>query len=347
VNFQSINQIKEQFNLESENISELKKQILQILKQIHPDNNSGEFKSESDKEKFTLLTEALEFLNNENNSEALIAPDKNTDITNFAKNALTIAEQEERINQKKDECRSVNKASSKSRYFFPRLGSGILFSFCGLIVAFAEQLKTHPLFNPILSWGKLSNSDFEKVYKSGDVFLYYDEMLSGARNEVELLAEYKKYSAAFSQSRLSNILIFLLILFLYSGLLLILTWIQERKDEAKSEWLLSEEGLRYIFKNFAAQKITGQERQKEIQFNRRELETEIKKFYEKQGWLKIPFRAKSRISPSFAEKTAKVYLEEMLNKRLIKVVEAPKFDVTYEIKREIINDLIDDKTQSE
>lgn len=40
---------------------------------------------------------------------------------------------------------------------------------------------------------------------------------------------------------------------------------------------------------------------------------------------------------------SKVYLEEMPDRSLLRVVKTPKFDITYEIKREIIDDLTDGK----
>lgn len=346
--FQSINQIKEEFNIKGENISEIRKQLLEILKQIHPDNNNGKFKSESDQGRFTLLTEALEFLKNENYSEALVSTDKNTDILNFTKNELTLAEKEERINQKKEECRNVNREYQKSRYFLPRLGSGFFSGFCALLIAFAEQLKTHPLFSQILGWGKLGRFGFyrdEYRVKDHSYESYVELMMNNTPERAEFLNQYKQYSDSLVASRLDLLLLILLILFIYSGLLFILTWIRERKDQAKSEWLLSEEGLRYIFQQLATQKITGQEQGKYIQFTKRDLETEIKKFYERQSRWRLPFQAKSKISPSFTEKTAKLYIEEMTNRNLLKIVQAPKFDITYEVKREIIDDLIGENMQ--
>ena len=99
MNFQNILQIKEKFNLESDDVSEIKKQLLEILKPIHPDNNGGNFNSENDKEKFNLLTEALDFLKDVNKQESLIQWNKNNYIIKSdTENYLIQAEKENKIN---------------------------------------------------------------------------------------------------------------------------------------------------------------------------------------------------------------------------------------------------------
>ncbi len=404
MNFQNIEKIKEKFNLESDDVSEIRKQLLEILKQIHPDNNDGDFKSDDDKEEFNLLTGALEFLKSQNKPESLIQLNKNNDIIKSETNDYLIqAEKEERINKKKDELRLINKTSSKANYFFPRLSAGVFLCICGLIITFAEQLQKHPLFSPVLNYGIVSQrtylSELEKdtreylrdkefkelraktIIDKEDFEILEFNLKEAKRKEYEakrkeyeakrkeyeakreeigtkeyeeeirarkpeMLESYKEHVSYISNDRLNYFLIILIFLFLYSGFLFIITWIQERRDEANSEWLLSEEGLRYCFQQFSNQKL-NQNEQPEIQFNRRDLESEIKKFYEKRARFRLPLQPNPKANSSFVEKTAKFYIEEMSNRNLIKMVETRKFDVTYEIGREIVEDLIKEATNSD
>ena len=57
MNFQNINQIKEEFSLQSSKIPEIKKELREMQKHIHPDKNAGNFASESDKETFLKIAE--------------------------------------------------------------------------------------------------------------------------------------------------------------------------------------------------------------------------------------------------------------------------------------------------
>jgi hypothetical protein len=132
--------------LDSSDEIAIKSEIRKELSQIHPDKNNGQFNSDSDKERFNKLTLALDFLEEEKKeSQALISTNQPTAIVQAITNSLAPTT-EERLNRKRDECRSIHKAAVKSRYFFPRLGSGVFAAFCGLLITFAEQLKTQSTF---------------------------------------------------------------------------------------------------------------------------------------------------------------------------------------------------------
>ena len=127
--------------------SAVKSELRQKIALIHPDKNNGRFASENDRLRFEELTKALDFLENRNKqTQAITLKDTPSAILQHINGAL-IPTTEEVLERKKDDCRSAYKRAAKSRYFFPRLKSGFFAGLCGLLLTFAEQLKTHPFFN--------------------------------------------------------------------------------------------------------------------------------------------------------------------------------------------------------
>ncbi len=60
--FNSLNEIKEEFGIESEEVDSVKKELKKLIKDIHPDKNNGEFKNKLDKKNYHNIQSALDFL---------------------------------------------------------------------------------------------------------------------------------------------------------------------------------------------------------------------------------------------------------------------------------------------
>lgn len=330
-----------ELEIDSSDEASVKSEIRKQLSIIHPDKNNGRFSSDSAKERFNKLTEALKFLSKrKKESQALISIDPPSAIIKAITTALAPTK-EERLNRERDECRNIRKSAIRSRYFFPRLRSGFFAGLCGLLVTFGEQLKTHPLFSQFLTL----KCEYSRAYR-----LARNESLDSIADRLNtsdpVRESFNIALKACTEERLKILLPILTILFIYFGVLFLLTWVNERRDEAKGEWLLSEEGLRSILRQVLRKKSGPLQGTGNVFFTNRDFESEIQGLYKSKKKYKLPFRHYEEISSSFAEKTAKIHLEELASRSIIKRIEGSKFDVTYEIEREIADELEQESTEA-
>jgi len=134
--------------------------------------------------------------------------------------------------------------------------------------------------------------------------------------------------------------LFVLSLFLCSGLFFFLTWILERRDEARSEWLLSEDGRRFLLKKLLEHHLLMGE---PIKFTLRELISEIREFGMSRN--RIPFLSPTVISRSLAESMAKIHIEELESRGAIKRDNSSKLDVVYQVQHETLDEFRKEMSQ--
>jgi curved DNA-binding protein CbpA len=90
MDFNSIDEIVSHFNLDSKEVEEVKRELKNLIKQVHPDKNNGDFKGEKEKGTFYDIQSALEFLGDMNTSTSLATKKDITTLTTVLKDlALT------------------------------------------------------------------------------------------------------------------------------------------------------------------------------------------------------------------------------------------------------------------
>ncbi len=310
----SIEEMVKELNLDIDlsDKTDIKSEIRKQLSLIHPDKNNGQFSSDSAKERFNKLTLALEYLEEQKSeSQSLILRNQFLAIIHAINDAFSPFK-EEALGRARAECHNAYKLARKKKYILPRLSSGIFAACCGFIITFAEQLKTHPF----LTYSRLERCSAAEFYLRESV-------------KPESYETLQKASEICADARMKSILPILLFLFFLSSLFFLLTWVSERVDNARSEWLLSEEGLRTILRQVLLKKCDDQEIEDKIKFTKRDLESEIIRYY----------TFKTKVRSSLAEKTAKLYIEELSNRDIIKRVKSTSLDAIYTVKKAILNDL--------
>lgn len=342
----SLSEMIEDLKLEADPSDEasVKAEVRHKISIIHPDKNNGQFASESAKERYVELTEALKFLESRNKqSQAIVSVDTSAIVQAISR--TLVPTKEEILNRKQDECRTAYKLAVKSRYFFPRLKSGFFAGLCGLLLTFAEQLKVHPFFSQLLTVGYSFSPYFYRCLDEERQL----QLSRGVNLNQNLDALNQAYSAAlnkYAAARLSWLLPVLFILFIYSGVIFLFTWVNERKEEITSEWLLSEDGLRYILRQVLQRKSGLPEKANTIRFTKRDLASEIREMYKRKRRIRLPFQSYGEIASSFVEKTAKLHLDELSSRGIIRKIEKPKLDITYEVVEEIANELKEESIEA-
>lgn len=305
----------------------IKAEIRKQLSALHPDRNNGQFSSENSRERFDKLTKALDYLEQwKKDSQALIPVNQVYALVQSINDALAPSAKT-KLDSIKNECVANHKRETKARYRLPRFSSGVFAGLCGIIITFAGQLKEHPLFSQLLKFG----------FSGSRQYYEFEERMSENRpNEIpsEL---FKNALDSYVNQRLNFYLYILLILFICSGILFILTWMFERKAEARGEWLLSEDGLRYIFERVLQKNSINRKVQDQIQFTKRDLVSEITKKYKRRR--RLPFQNEYKISPSLADKIATFYIEQLEYQNIAKKTASPRLDPIYETRIEVLDDL--------
>ncbi|HXS60204.1 MAG TPA: hypothetical protein VN703_05270, partial [Candidatus Sulfopaludibacter sp.] len=74
--YTSLKQIKEDFQLESNDIVILRDQLNQVRTELHPDKNNGDFKNNTEKERYYKVSEAVAYIDSLKESNQLIVVEK-------------------------------------------------------------------------------------------------------------------------------------------------------------------------------------------------------------------------------------------------------------------------------
>ncbi len=78
--YTSINQIKEDFQLNTENLETLRESLNQIRIELHPDKNRGKFRHDEEKEKYYRANDAIQYIDGLKNNNQLIVVEKMTEL---------------------------------------------------------------------------------------------------------------------------------------------------------------------------------------------------------------------------------------------------------------------------
>ncbi len=81
--FASIEEIKEYFGINTDDIEEIRKQLKNMLAELHPDKNGGEYRNKKQQKDYEEVSNAITFF--DNSSTSLVLPRKHMD-KRFAKN---------------------------------------------------------------------------------------------------------------------------------------------------------------------------------------------------------------------------------------------------------------------
>jgi len=128
---------------------------------------------------------------------------------------------------------------------------------------------------------------------------------------------------------------------LFAGMFFVMTWIRERRDESRIEWLMSEGGRRAIFDEVFRE---ARHSMSSIPSGRFTIRNVVNVLMQESGFRAystsafmatvLPFRG--RISISVAEKIAAVHILELENRGAIHKVEGASIEAIYEIDRQIM-----------
>jgi len=169
--FKTLEQIRVEFKIKSLEKESIKKDLLKILKEVHPDKNGGEPKNKTEKELVLNLTEALNFIDSLSDETSLVAVSKQmTDIIQYLVEERTL-DKTNQIEQKLDVKIQNNISESVKFTRKPKIALTTVTAALGFVILLPEQVLKIPNLAKIID---PSNSTFQILWL---VTLFYTLIL--------------------------------------------------------------------------------------------------------------------------------------------------------------------------
>lgn len=152
-----------ELNLNGNN-SEIRKDLIRKMKDIHPDTNGGEFKNDEEKLLFNKLSEGVEEIDDLSNNQLSVI--KTSDIVTLANN-LSITNKIVSLNDNLDKHIERFYSNYKSRYTFPKFSLTAVTSVLSIIWLFPSQLSEHPVLGDLIN---VNSSLFNSIWFASLLF---------------------------------------------------------------------------------------------------------------------------------------------------------------------------------
>ncbi len=143
----TIEEIKREFGIKSNNISEIRKELRDIVKEIHPDKNEGLFKTEKDESKYHKTLKAIEFLDQD---FSLVPKVEITALATMLRDQLPSRKEGNAIKILED--RGVRFLKSiKDSAAIPKVSSTVIATILSFLWLFPSTIAEHPILSKYLT----------------------------------------------------------------------------------------------------------------------------------------------------------------------------------------------------
>ncbi|MEO6304261.1 MAG: hypothetical protein ABIP51_13935 [Bacteroidia bacterium] len=195
--YKSIDEVTKDFGINSTNIGEIKKELRQILKDIHPDKNGDKFKSKLDEINYHKILNALEFFEQE---FALVTKAELMALTTIIKDSSSPLKEQKQIEVLEKKIDALVKTYKESNYA-PKISSAAISVIITFLWLFPTTIKEHPVLTKFISPSSLI---FTVVWLYS-LFITGVYWLSTKRRENRIEDATKKLNLESIQNRLFDI----------------------------------------------------------------------------------------------------------------------------------------------
>jgi len=144
--YNSLNEIKVDFDLESNDIENIKEELEKQRLEIHPDRTGGEFPSDEIKDNYHKINDALTFIKNMNSDQSIIVIEKMTDLIKIVTDLVPNS-----VANTLENTLNTNIANSISRYhsrfILPKITLTGATSILSFLLLFPKQISENPLLS--------------------------------------------------------------------------------------------------------------------------------------------------------------------------------------------------------
>lgn len=200
--YANLDDIKKKFNVDGDNLDDIRKQLVKALVKYHPDKTGGKFESEDSEKKYLEVEKAIKYIDNEKKSGHLIKENeiKESEIKELVKIIKDIVPEKQRenyhdvINKKID----ANVLKLKSANRVPRITSASITGILTAIMAFPSTITKNPILKKLIN---LNDKIFIILWLCSlyiTAILWITTKLNESRYEEQL----KKLSDIYEQDKL-------------------------------------------------------------------------------------------------------------------------------------------------
>lgn len=195
MDFKSIDEIISKFNLDSNDGDEIKKQLKLLIKEIHPDKNSGNFRNKEDEDLFHDVQSAIEFIDSQHSKHSLITRTEIASLTKVLNEIVSTRKEQthSQVIERKDASLSVKLQDSvqsfHKRHTTPKISSAVVTIIMTALWTFPSLVKEHPLLSFLYTYYK----EFTIFWVGSLVFtgLIWIRIRASERHDEEIKKSYK------------------------------------------------------------------------------------------------------------------------------------------------------------
>ena len=142
--YTSLQQIKEEFSIISDEIEIIRDKINQIRIENHPDKNQGNFINEASEQKFHNASNAIEYIDKIKNNQSLMVVEKMTDLIKTV-SYLIPNTRNETLDHNLTQNINSSISNLHSRGLFPKISLSAISAIVTFFFLFPNQIKDNPI----------------------------------------------------------------------------------------------------------------------------------------------------------------------------------------------------------
>jgi hypothetical protein len=157
--FSSLEQIISEFNFEDDKPDKVRAKLREMQASIHPDRNKGAFSSSSDKNLFYKLSEAIQFIDKNDDTGSLVPISVVTDLTKAVTDLIS-AQTPKQENSLSDHIKNSIELY-RSRLKLPRIALSTITIALSAVWVFPQTIQEHPILG---KWFDISSITFQMAW---------------------------------------------------------------------------------------------------------------------------------------------------------------------------------------
>lgn len=177
MNYKNLNQIKKDFNISDDDIKEVRKELIKIKAKLHPDKNSGKFKTKDDENRYHKVGEAIQFIDEEKSNYTLIPLKEVNSLINTIKELIPSDKENILLKQEHQLSEKIESGikNVKSRHLLPKVSVTAVSAILSIIWLFPSQISEHPVLSKFIDINSIWFTVvwFYSLMTTGALWLYF------------------------------------------------------------------------------------------------------------------------------------------------------------------------------
>lgn len=145
--FTDIEQVKRKFRVDGTTLEEIRKQLRQLLKEVHPDTNHGSFASQEDEKKYHQIKDAISFIDEQRPKDTSIA--LRSEIHELLLEIRKIVPKTAQVDfeRKLDTIIENDIKMFKMKHKFPKITTAVISAVISALWLFPNSIRGHPILS--------------------------------------------------------------------------------------------------------------------------------------------------------------------------------------------------------